>query len=158
MPVDSLTSGQEAAPAPAKAQGSGYYDAREEADVVVVREAKQILSSASLLKSLELCEAAISQNVFHEKHLLYRDIPDIKNILEAFAAGTAASTVAFASNADELMDAIAPPKRQAEVSMVISQMLKEEPHKRPNAASILKSNFNKTFDAATEARLDEELN
>ena len=91
LPVDSLTSGQEAAPVPAKAQGSGYYDAREEADVVVAREAKQILSSVSLLKSLELCEAAISQNVFHEKHLLYRDIPDIKNILDAFAAVPAAS-------------------------------------------------------------------
>eukprot|EP00942_MAST-04A_sp_MAST-4A-sp1_P013745 g13745.t1 len=47
------------------------------------REAKKILSSASL-KSLEIVEAAISQNVFHNKHLLYRDVPDINKILEAF--------------------------------------------------------------------------
>ena len=53
-------------------------------DVVAAREAKKILSSASLLKSLEIVEAAISQNVFHNKHLLYRDVPDINKILEAF--------------------------------------------------------------------------
>ena len=58
-------------------------DASNSEDVVLAREAKRILSSPALLKSLEIVEAAISQNVFHNKHLLYRDIPDISNILKA---------------------------------------------------------------------------
>ena len=65
------------------ADSSAMMDASNSEDVVLAREAKRILSSPALLKSLEIVEAAISQNVFHNKHLLYRDIPDISNILKA---------------------------------------------------------------------------
>ena len=65
------------------ADSSAMMDASNSGDVVIAREAKRILSSPALLKSLEIVEAAISQNVFHNKHLLYRDIPDISNILKA---------------------------------------------------------------------------
>jgi len=74
-----------------KSAGSlAMMDASNSDDVVLARQAKQILSSPSLLKSLEVVEAAISQNVFHNKHLLYRDIPDISNILKAFDASSKA--------------------------------------------------------------------
>eukprot|EP00943_MAST-04B_sp_MAST-4B-sp1_P005870 g5870.t1 len=66
------------------AGNSGMMDLSVTGDVVAARKAKKILSSPSLLRSLEIVEAAISQNVFHNKHLLYRDIPDITKILEAF--------------------------------------------------------------------------
>jgi dynein intermediate chain 4, axonemal len=83
LPIDT---GAVAASTKAPAATDGYYDASNSTDIVAAREAKTILSSNTLLKSLELCEAAISQNVFHEKHLLYRDVPDITKILEAFEA------------------------------------------------------------------------
>ncbi len=72
------------------ADSSAMTDASNSEDVVLAREAKRILSSPALLKSLEIVEAAISQNVFHNKHLLYRDIPDISNILKAFDEGSKA--------------------------------------------------------------------
>ena len=45
------------------ADSSAMMDASNSGDVVIAREAKRILSSPALLKSLEIVEAAISQNV-----------------------------------------------------------------------------------------------
>jgi hypothetical protein len=43
---------------------------------MAAREAARILASQELLDALAVVERSISQNVYHSKHLLYRNVPD----------------------------------------------------------------------------------
>ncbi len=45
--------------------------------VLSMRKADEILSSDSLLASLEIAERKIAQNLYHDKHLSYRDVPEL---------------------------------------------------------------------------------
>ena len=45
--------------------------------VLSMRKAEKILGSASLLASLEIAERKIGQNLYYDKHLSYRDVPEL---------------------------------------------------------------------------------
>ena len=45
--------------------------------VLSMRKADEILSSDALLASLEIAERKIAQNLYHDKHLSYRDVPEL---------------------------------------------------------------------------------
>jgi len=55
--------------------GIELFGGKETNDVMVQRQAAKILTSGNLLKSLHTVERAIQQNLFHTRHLMYRNFP-----------------------------------------------------------------------------------
>lgn len=54
---------------------SELFGGNESNDVMVQRQAAKILKSGNLIKSLHTVERAIQQNLFHPRHLMYRNFP-----------------------------------------------------------------------------------
>lgn len=55
--------------------GIELFGGKETSDVMVQRQASNILKSKSLMTSLGVVERAIQQNLFHPRHLKYRNFP-----------------------------------------------------------------------------------
>jgi WD40 repeat protein len=101
------TGGDDAPPAAEGAEASSsiteWFKANQSDgnDALIQREAMKILGSKQMLQSLHVAERAIQQNLFHHRHLSYRDYPYPSNKHAAPPVPPVAAEAAAGSEAGE---------------------------------------------------------